>query len=426
LKPINSSVLDVIVIGAGHAGLSISYYLKENHYDHLVFEQGKIGNSWSRQRWDSFKLNTPNKFNLLPSQESIFLDDEGFCTASEFLSSLDEYIRKYQLPVHEGSKVLSVEKLSGSGDFSVLVSNNGMVGYYKCKQIVVASGIQNIKNVPSFSKNISQGVLQLHTSEYRNPASLPDGAVIVVGSAQSGVQIAEDLLAGGRKVFISTSRVGRFPRRYRGKDIVEWLSITGFFDMKTTDVSDPGILSMRQPQISTTGLNGHTLSLQSLAQNGAVILGKIENADAGTIYLQPNAADHVRFADESSMKTKKMIDEFIQKTGLTAPQPEEDPDDHPDKDASCASSLPSLNLSENNITTIIWATGFTGDFSYLKFPVLNNFGIVQHYNGISEIAGIYFLGLPWLRKRNSGIIMGIKEDAEFIANRLLGRMYNVL
>jgi putative flavoprotein involved in K+ transport len=158
--------------------------------------------------------------------------------------------------------------------------------------------------------------------------------------------------------------------------------------------------------------------LQALARKGAVILGKTESADSVTVSLQPDAAAHIKFADESSKKIKQMIDEYIQKSHLYAPPPEEDPDDDPDETASCASTVSSLNLKENNITSIIWTTGFVGDFRYLKLPVFNNYGILNHQNGISDIAGLYFLGFPWLRNRKSGIILGIREDAEFITEKL--------
>jgi len=228
----NASTLDVIVIGAGHAGLSISYHLKKLHLDHIVFEQGKIGNSWSKQRWDSFRLNTPNKFNLLPGQENIFPDAEGFSSAPDFVRLLQDYNKKFDLPVVENSRVLSVNNVSGLNKFSVSVSENGTHKYYSSKQLVIASGGQNVKYIPSFAKNISEDILQLHACEYRNSSSLPEGADLIVHCPQSGVQIAEDLIDSGRRVFISTSQVARVPRRYRGKDIVDWLMLTGFNDVR--------------------------------------------------------------------------------------------------------------------------------------------------------------------------------------------------
>jgi len=415
----NASTLDVIVIGAGHAGLSISYHLKKLHLNHVVFEKDRIGYTWRNERWNSFKLNTPNKINLLPGQENVFSDPEGFCSASDFISFLEGYSRTFQLPVIENCKVLSVESIPDSKDFSVYVSQNDSERNYRSKQIVVASGAQNIKNIPSFAKNISHEILQLHTSEYRNASLLPDGAVLIVGSAQSGIQIAEDLINMGRKVFISTSQVSRVPRRYRGKDITDWLILTGFFDVRTIDVTDPQMITMKQPQVSTFGIRGHTISLQSLARNGAIILGKTEFADATTVFLQPDSESHIRYADESSKKVKEMINEYIQKSQLNSPQPEEDPADKPDETTASASTITTLNLIENKITSIIWTTGFNSDFSYLKLPVFNGNGIPKHHGGISDIEGLYFLGLPWLRKRKSGIILGIREDSEFLAETIL-------
>jgi putative flavoprotein involved in K+ transport len=202
-------------------------------------------------------------------------------------------------------------------------------------------------------------------------------------------------------------------------DIVEWFIITGFFDLRTRDVSDPQILAMKQPQVSNTGRLGHSISLQGLARNGAVILGKTGHADGVTIFLKPDAAAHVKFADDFSKKVKEMINQYILKSELDAPSPEEDPDDDPDESASCATNMTTLSLTENNITSIIWTTGFSGDFSYLKLPVFAENGTLKHNDGISDIQGLYFLGLPWLRKRKSGIIPGIKDDAGFIAEKIL-------
>lgn len=414
----NSSILDVIVIGAGHAGLSISYFLKNLNLNYLVFEKGYIGDTWRNQRWDSFKFNTPIKVNLLPGQENTLTESEGFWSAREFVSLLEDYSETFKLHVLENSEVLSVERIPGIKAFSVCVSENGSPKYYRCRQVVVASGAQNKKSIPSFANKISKKIFQLHAGDYKKASMLPDGASLVVGSAQSGVQIAEDLIDNGKNVFISTSLVGRVPRRYRGKDIVDWLIRTGFYDAQTINFDDHQILA-KFPQISGVGYRGHTVSLQALARKGAVILGKTENTDSVNFYLQPDAANHVNFADESSKKTKKMIDEYIDKSQLNAPPPEDDIADIPDESAECASDITSLNLKENNITSIIWTTGFGGDFSYLKLPIVNSAGKLKHLEGISDIEGLYFLGLPWLRKRKSGIILGILEDAEFIAHELL-------
>jgi len=411
--------LDVIIIGAGHAGLSLSYYLAAMNLNHLVLEKNSIGDSWLNQRWDSFKLNTPNKVNLLPGQENHLSDPDGFCTAPEFVSSLKNYAVKFKLPVVEKCEVLSVSRLNGTGSFSVKLNLNGSPESLSSRQIVIASGSQNKKIIPSFAGDISEDIIQLHVSEYKNPTDLPDGSILVIGSAQSGIQVAEDLVRNGKEVYISTSRVGRVPRRYRGKDIVEWLTLTGFFDLKTAEVTDRAIFMMKQPQVSTTGMYGHTISLQSLAREGAVILGKTDSASGISVVIRADAGLNIKFADEFSAMIRNNIDEYIQKSFLRVPPAAEDPDDFPDLNASSAAGITSLNLKENRISTVIWATGFTGEFGNLKLPLFNEEGGLRHIEGISEEKGLYFLGFPWLRKRKSGIILGIKEDAEFIAEKIL-------
>ena len=418
----NNSDLEVVVIGAGHAGLSISYYLKQLGKKHLVLEQNTIGNSWSSQRWDSFKLNTPNKLSLLPGMNTNSTDPDGFCSAKEFVDLLKSYAKTFELPVMEESKVISVKKLPNAGIFSITTKHKADIINYQCKKLVVASGIQNIKSVPEFSSNISKEILQLHAGEFRNSTMLPKGNVLVVGSGQSGVQIAEDLIDGGRKVYLATSMVARVPRRYRGKDIFEWLDLVGFNDHRTVEFLDPQMLKMEQPQLSGVGKRGKTVSLQALAKKGVIILGKVDSANQNHIYIQANAVDHVKFGDEFSHQIKDIIDKYIENAKIDAPLPEVDPADIPDRNAECVSNERSINLSEHNITTIIWATGFRGNFDYLKLPVFSSEGDLIYNDGIADIEGLYFLGFPWLRKRKSGIVHGINEDAKFISEEINGTL----
>jgi putative flavoprotein involved in K+ transport len=399
----------------------MSYFLKKQEVDHIVFERGKIGESWRSQRWDSFAINTPAWASVLPGDKHEGGDPDGFYLRDEFVDCLNKYAAKFELPVIENTKVVSLEPSDNSaGRFKVTVSNNHTASdEYFCSNVVVASGIMNEKRIPPQSANISPGILQLHASEFRNPSRLPDGAVLVVGSAQSGVQITEDLLGAGRKVYLSTSQVPRAPRRYKGKDAVYWMLNTGFWDVETSSVTDPQVFATKNPQISGVGMLGHSVSLQSLAKAGVVILGKLARAEGDTVFFQPNAAEHVRFADEFSKKLKDTIDEFITKNSISAPPAEYDEADLPDLQASCASDIQEMNLSETGISAIVWTTGFGSDFSWINLPVIDEKGNPKHTNGISEIDGLYFLGFPWLRKRKSGIINGIAEDAEFIANKIV-------
>jgi putative flavoprotein involved in K+ transport len=420
----SNSIYEVIVIGAGHAGLSISYYLKKQGLNHVIFERGRIGESWKSQRWDSFTINTPSWINNLPGEMYEGDKPDNFYLLKEFTEYLDNYASRHKLPVEENAKVTSLDKSNRQGKYKVTVSQNGSSKDYYSNQVVVASGIMNEKNTPAISTHISPDIFQLHASEYKNPSQLPEGAVLVVGSAQSGVQITEDLTGAGRKVYLSTSKVPRARRRYRGKDMVYWFDKSGFWDVKTKDITDPAMFSVRQPQISGVGLRGHTVSLQWLHKKEAEVLGRLEKANGYTVNFQPNAAEHVKFADEFSKKIKDMIDEFIQKNGIDAPPPEKDEADEPDPSASCASDISELNLKENGISSIVWTTGFGADFSWIKIPVLDDKGNPEHVNGITKAKGVYFLGFPWLRKRKSGIICGICEDAEFIAEHIINSESN--
>ena len=416
----NDALYDVIVIGAGHAGLSVSYFLSQNNIRHTVLERGLIGQTWRSQRWDSFALNTPNALSVLPGDEYRGDSPEGFSSVAEFIQSLQSYTEKFNLPVREQTNVLSVEK--HSTDFSVTVEENGVKRQLRGHALIVASGCMNEKKVPSFAKEIPDTLVQLHTCTYKNPQQLPDGAVLVVGSAQSGCQIAEELLQAGKKVFVASSLVARIPRRYRGKDIFEWLTLMKFTEMPADKVPDPRMLSMTQPQVSGVGPLGHTVSLQSLARDGATILGRLANADNTTLFFQLNAAQNVHFADEFSLTVKKMIDEFIITSGMEAPENEYDEADQPDIDASCVSDIASLDIIKEGIGTIIWTTGFTADFKWLRLPVLDKQGSPQHKNGISDVEGLYFIGFPWLRTRKSGIIYGIRDDAKFITDQIIAQL----
>ena len=405
---------DVIVVGAGFAGLSASYYLKKYGLEHIVFERGRIGESWRSQRWDAFRLNSTNKLNVLPGCEADNAD--GFWSAPEFVSSLNKYVTAHQLPVAEHSKVISIEK---SGDlFDVTVLSNNVTETCSCKQVLIASGVANEARIPAFAKNISSTIKQLHTSEYKNANELPPGAVLIIGGAQSGIQIAADLMNAGRKVFFSTSKVARIPRWYRGRDIFYWLMDMKFFDVRADEIEDPKMLEMRPPHISGTGSGKDTVSLQSLARKGVTILGKMDNATEQHAFFLQNAAEHIKFADEYSDKVKELIDEYIAKNQLNAPPRHYDEADVPDDDAQYASTITTLDLEANNISSIIWCTGFKNDFSYIKLNAFDSSGKLKHKDGVPDVAGLYFLGYPWLFNRKSPIIFGIKDDAAFITGRI--------
>jgi putative flavoprotein involved in K+ transport len=417
------TILDTVIVGAGQAGLGFSYYLQQNSRKHIVFEQGRVGESWLSQRWDSFKLNTPNFMNVLPGLHYDGLEPDGFWRTDELVRYFQRYIEHFQLPVRTGVTVTSVEQSEDEGHFIVKTKTNGQrEESFTSRSVVIASGSLQTPKFPVTRSRLPNDIVQLHTADYHNAAALPPGAIVVVGSGQSGCQITEDLLSAGRTVYLCTSKVGRAPRRYRGRDILEWWIDMKFLDVTFASLEDKAISRTPQPQVSGLGRFGHTVSLQYLARQGAVILGRLLDVEESHLILNDEAAAHVHFADNFSQRLKDNIDAYLLQTGIAPPALEEDPADRPDPQAECVSPLRRLNLREAKVSTVIWATGFTSDFSWIHLPVLDADGGPIFQRGISPVRGLYFLGFPWLSSRKSGIIYGIDEDAHYIADALLEQL----
>ena len=411
--------LDAVIVGAGQTGLGVSYFLQRDDRKHIVFEQGQIGESWLSQRWDSFRLNTPNFMNVLPGLPYDGPEPDGFWSRDEYVAYLRHYVDHWRLPVRTRVTVVSVEQANGDECFIVRTTTDGQAEEpVSARSIVIACGMQRTLKFPPTRSRIPHDILQLHTADYRSPAALPPGAVLVVGGAQSGCQIAEELLLSGRTVYLSTSRVGRVPRRYRGRDILEWWIDMKFLNVTYASLEDKSIARAPQPQASGIGRYGHTLSLQHLARQGAVILGRLLDVDAGALVLGDDAAANVRYADEFSQRQKSNIDAYLARAGITLPPLEDDPADAPDPEAACISPLRRLNLADAKVRTVIWATGFGGDFSWIHLPAFDAEGKPLHQQGVASVRGLYFIGFPWLRSRKSGIIYGIEADAQYIAAAL--------
>jgi putative flavoprotein involved in K+ transport len=411
------TMLDTVIVGGGQAGLGVSYFLQQNGNNHVVFEQGQIGESWLAGRWDSFQLNTPNFLNVLPGLPYDGPEADGFWRADNLVNYFQHYVNHFQLPVRTGVTVVSVQRSADEEGFIVKTRREGQAEEsVSSRSVVVAAGIQRIPKLPSMRSRLPDDIIQLHTADYRNPQGLPPGAVVVVGSGQSGCQITEDLLSAGRTVYLCTSKVGRVPRRYRGRDLLEWWVAMKFLDVTYESLTDKTISRAAQPQISGLGRYGHTLSLQYLASQGVAILGRLLDVQSGTLLLGDEAAAHVHFADEFSQRVKNDIDAYLSRMNITPPPLEDNPADLPDREAACVSPLRELNFHEANVGTVIWATGFTGEFSWIQLPVFDKQNKPIHTRGVSAERGLYFVGFPWLNSRKSGIIYGIGEDAQYIAN----------
>ena len=416
-------ILDTVVVGAGHAGLGIASLLLKDGRSVVVLERGRIAETWRSQRWDSFQVNTPNWMNALPGDSPDDAAREGFYRRDELVHAYERYAERHALPVLVGLTVTSVERAAvGDGFLIRATSGAGEDQAWQARTVVIASGIQGKPKLPGFNRELPRGIVELHSSRYRKASLLRDGAVVVVGSGQSGCQIAEDLLAAGRPVCLCASRVGRVPRRYRGRDILEWWAAMGTWEQRVDDLDDPSVRYAPQPQVSGVGRHGHTVSLQQLARAGVRLLGRALGVNEGVLQLDSRLGEYIRFGDEKSATFKKEVDDYVQRAGTAAPPPEEDPADAPAPELWSVTGPASLDLREAGIGTVIWCTGFTGDFGWIRLPVLDARGLPVHEEGVSAAPGLYFLGFPWLRNRKSGIIYGIADDAAHIADAIARRL----
>jgi putative flavoprotein involved in K+ transport len=404
--------MDVVIIGAGQAGLAVSYLLTQQHIQHIVLEKARIGDSWRSQRWDSFCLNTPNWSNSLPGMEFDPGAPDSFGHRDQIVSYLERYAASFDAPVREHAEVTALESGS-SGKYLMCVGDES----FECRVAVIASGSMSRAPMPLLAHKLPGDIKSFTAGTYKNARELPDGAVLIVGSAQSGCQIAEDLVAAGRHVYLCASRVGRIPRTYRDRDILAWWRDMGFWDVRVENLEDPSMQYAALPQVSGTD-GGHTVSFQSLARDGVTLLGRLLDIDGCTVKLQPNLLECIDFADEKSFAFKDAIDAFIQREGITAPPPEPDPGEPSLPDLSGSDLLDRIELREAGITSVIWCTGFGANWDWLKAGSFDDHGQPLHKHGIGSLPGLYFIGFPWLSKRKSGTIYGIPEDAGRIAEHI--------
>lgn len=410
-------IIDVVVIGAGQAGLAASYLLNKAGVDHVVLERGEIGESWRSQRWDSFCLNTPNWSNNMPGMDFYPEEGDAFARRDQVADFFERYVTEFNLPIRQQTTVTSLEKLP-NGDGYILHAGDDEL---RAQAVVLASGGLSRPRVPAMSNEFPLDISVLSAGTYRNPDALPEGAIVVIGSGQSGCQIAEDLLEGGRRVYLCASRVARSPRAYRGKDVLVWMRELGFLDVKLDELEDPAMEFAAQPQVSGTE-GGHTVSLQSLAHDGATLLGRALGVEGHTLMLGEDLQECIDFADEKSQSIKSQIDDYVEQAGIDAPPPETDPGEPDLPDLNGSGQLESLDLRKAGVSTIIWCTGFDGDWGWVKADVFDEDGRPKHRAGITDSPGLYFLGMPWLSKRKSGILYGISEDATRIVDHIQGNI----
>lgn len=404
--------INTIIIGGGQAGLATSYWLKQRGWEHLVLERAdRPGHAW-RQRWDSFALATPNWTFRLPGAEYAGPERDGFMPRDEIVATFEHYAASNNLPVTYGVDVAAVAPLDDRPGYFV----HTQYTVYEAVNVVIATGLYQRARIPAFAAGLPADVLQLPSEQYRNPASLPPGAVLVVGSGQSGCQIAEELHKAGRRVFLSVGSAGRAPRRYRGKDTYEWLALAGFFDRTPDMLPSPKARFAANPHLSGAG-GGHDLNLHQFARDGMTLLGHLRSAGDDKLGLASDLHEGLAKADQFEAQVLGLVDGYIARSGLVAPQERRpilrDGYDQP--------IITELNIQTAGITTVIWAAGYSFDFNLVKLAVTDGDGFPVQQRGVTAHPGLYFVGLPWLHTQKSGLLLGVGEDAAYIAAHIADR-----
>lgn len=398
----------VAVVGAGHCGLAMSRHLAGRGIDHVVLERGEVANSWRTERWDSLRLLTPNWLSRLPGHEYAGDDPDGYMTVSEVVAYIAAYAADGP-PVRTNTAVRTVRP-SGDG-FRVETDD----GDWTADAVVVASGACNAPSLPAVAAELPDGVTSLTAWEYRNPDQVLEGGVLVVGAAASGVQIADELLRAGRDVTVAVGEHVRVPRRYRGADILWWMEEAGVLGEPWTEMDDL-VRARSIPSMQLTGA-GATIDLNALTARGARLVGRLQAVRGRRLLFSGSLRNVCRLADLKLDRLLDTLDAWAEATGLPAPPPERFaptavPDDPPTE----------LHAGRDGIRTVLWATGYKPELSWLEAPILNPRGRLIHDGGVTRVPGLYLMGMPFLRRRKSTLIDGADADAAALTDHLEARL----
>ena len=402
----------VAIVGGGQAGLALSYHLTELGREHVVLERARIAESWRSRRWDSLRLIAPNWSLALPGFSYPGDDPDGFMGKDEVVEHLVGYASSFGAPVREGVRVAGVERDQERGGFVVRTDD----GPIAADQVVLATGALQRPNLPPFAAGIPPVVHQLVASDYRGPDALPDGGkVLIVGSGETGCQIAEELAAAGREVLVSWGRCWWAPRRYRGQDIARWLRLTGWFDRLTSDLPSGTRAGMSNPQLTGAG-GGHDLSAHTLRRDGVRVVGRLVDARAGTAYFADDVAVNLAWGDDQARSLLDRIDRQIEVERLEAPEPDRPAELNHGARATPDAGPRELDLVKEHVGVVIWATGYGPDFGWVGLPFLDSDGHPIQRRGVTEVDGLYVLGLDWLYTAKSGLFAGLGDDAAHVTS----------
>ena len=400
-------IIDTLIVGAGQAGIALSEHLGKQGIPYLVLEKSRIAEAWRTSRWDALMTNGPVWHDRFPNLEFKGNAPDEFVGKERVVAYIEEYAEMVNATVRSGVEVLSARPFIERAGFHVETTQ----GVIEARRIVSATGAFQQPIIPSIVPE-KPGIKQIHSAQYRNPKQLPEGAVMVVGAGSSGAQIADELNRAGRKVVLSVGPHDRPPRRYRNRDFVWWLGVLGLWDLAA---QKPGT---EHVTISVSGAyGGSTMDFRRLASEGVMLVGRTESFLDGSLSFADDASMNIAAGDKNYADMLDAADAYVLASGLDLPLEPEARKAWPEP-SSLSNPLRSLNLADKNVTTIIWATGYKQDFSWLKVDAFDEKGAPIHQRGVSKEPGLYFLGLPWQSRRGSTFLWGVWHDAKFVADQI--------
>jgi putative flavoprotein involved in K+ transport len=403
--------IETVIIGGGQAGLAISYYLGQLGREHIVLERARVAERWRSERWDSLTFQSPNWNIHLPGFAFRSADPDAFASRDEIVQFIDSYAAYIRAPLRSGLPATALRQKPGATRLIVETNANR----FEAKNVVIATGPFQ---APVASLPIGGSALHLHSSRYRNPQLLPSGAALVVGSGNSGYQIAEELCLAGRRVYLSVSKHRRVPRRYRSKDYVWWYLALGDGDTTVDQRKAPHL----SPLFTGAG-GGHDADLGQLAADGLVLLGSILGGQRGRLTIAPDLGENLARGDASLIDFTRRVDAHVARNGLACPPSERA--EVPYSPKNVTDPVLSLDLAAAGISSVIWANGFRHDFDWIDLPVFADGAVLsgrvpEHRRGVTRVPGVYFLGLSWLYKLKSAFLNGVGEYAEHLAEHIAG------
>jgi putative flavoprotein involved in K+ transport len=399
--------VETLVVGGGQAGLTMSHMLSRRGCPHLVLERGKIGERWRSERWGGLRFQFPNWSVRLPDFPFPHSDPDAFATSAEIVDFLDAYASFVRPPIRCGVAVTALRRHDGGARFLADTS----AGPIAAANVVIATGPYQRPVVPDLLPTDDR-IFQVHASAYRAPDQLPAGAVLVVGSGASGAQIAEELARAGRRVYLCVGRHRRMPRRYRGRDLIWWLSEMGI-DQTPVESRGP---DPTLPLI-TGAYGGHTIDLREFAQQGMTLLGRLESAQGDALHFAGDLAESLARGDAAYRAFLDTVDAHVARVGMSLPEEPGARAIHADPPC-VVEPLRRIDRRAAGIGSVMWATGYTFDYHWIDLPVLNQRGEPRHDGGLAAVPGIYFLGLPWLSKMSSSFLNGVGDDAARLADHI--------